>query len=78
MPKIIELKKSRNVKNLPLINALCCELGGITKISEICKCTPPSIVGWKRNGIPKARLMYLQLAYPNLKAWKHLKSQEVI
>ena len=73
MPKIVELKKARNVKNLSLFNALCSELGGITRISDICECTPPSVSGWKHYGIPKARLMYLQLAYPNLKAWKHLK-----
>lgn len=73
MPKITEQDKARNVKNLSLFKALCCELGGITRISEICECTPPSVFGWKYNGIPKARLMYLQLAYPNLKAWKYLK-----
>lgn len=66
-------KKTRNVKNVCLFIALCSELGGITRVSEICNCAPPSIYGWKKNGIPNARLMYLRLAYPNLKAWDYLK-----
>ena len=34
--------------------------------------TPPAISRWKRDGVPMARVPYLMLRFPKLKAWKGL------
>ena len=59
-------------KNLLLAKALIDELGGLTKVAGICKITAPSVFTWKIYGVPDARLMFLQLKYPNLNSWKLL------
>lgn len=42
-------------------------LGGTTAVAEIFGIEPPSVSEWKRrNHIPRARLMYLQLAHPDV------------
>lgn len=39
-------------------------LGGTSVVAELCDVKPPSVSGWRINGIPKARLMFLRLAKP--------------
>ena len=34
--------------------------------------TSPAISRWKRSGVPKSRVPYFMLKYPNLEAWKGL------
>jgi predicted aconitase len=50
------------------LNKEACEiievLGGTQAVSRICKVKPASVSGWKHDGIPDARLMYLKLAFP--------------
>lgn len=41
-------------------------LGGTTAVARIFDIRPPSVTEWKTEGIPKARLMYLKLAHPEL------------
>lgn len=41
-------------------------LGGTFEVARICEVQPPSVSEWRRNGIPKARLMYLRLARPEV------------
>lgn len=42
-------------------------LGGTSAVAEMCDIEPPSVSEWKkRNYIPKARLMYLKLARPDV------------
>ncbi|RWA55314.1 hypothetical protein AU476_07340 [Cupriavidus sp. UYMSc13B] len=46
-------------------NTVIDRLGGTSAVAKICEITAPSVHGWRENGIPKARLQYLRLAYPN-------------
>ena len=41
-------------------------LGGTSRVAELCNVKPPSVTGWKRHGIPRARLMYLQILRPDV------------
>lgn len=41
-------------------------LGGTYAVAKIFGIAPPSVSEWKRNGIPAARRMYLELKYPDL------------
>lgn len=38
-------------------------LGGTAEVARICKVRMPSVSDWKREGIPCARLMYLEVAF---------------
>lgn len=67
MAKIINTFKDKKAEEL------ITELGGVNAVARICKIASSSVSSWRKIGVPRARLMYLQLAYPNLKAWKHLK-----
>lgn len=41
-------------------------LGGTKKTAELCQVSPGAVSQWIRNGIPSARLMFLQLARPDV------------
>lgn len=41
-------------------------LGGTSAVAKMCEISPPSVAEWKWVGIPKARLMYLQLKRPDV------------
>lgn len=45
---------------------LISELGGTYAVARIFDIRPPSVTRWKVRGIPPARRMYLELAYPEL------------
>jgi hypothetical protein len=47
-------------------NTIIDRLGGPTKVAELCEIKVPSVCEWRHNGIPKARLMYLRLARPDV------------
>ena len=38
-------------------------LGGVAEVARIFKIAMPSVSGWKHEGIPDARMMYLKVAY---------------
>lgn len=57
-------KRNPSKKRDPLASAVIAELGGVAATARIFGITPPSIMGWLEKGIPGARLMYLDLAYP--------------
>lgn len=42
------------------------QLGGTFEVARLCEVQPPSVSEWRRNGIPKARLMFLRLARPEV------------
>lgn len=55
--------------NEPIISVseLIDRLGGTYATAELCEVAPPSVSEWKANNhIPKARLMYLRLARPEV------------
>jgi hypothetical protein len=41
-------------------------LGGTKAVATIFRIKPPSVSGWRKNGIPQARLDYLRVVYPHL------------
>ena len=41
-------------------------LGGTSRVAALCQVKPPSVSIWKRDGIPAARRMYLQLLRPDV------------
>ena len=41
-------------------------LGGTLAVAKLFRIKPPSVSGWRKNGIPSARMDYLMLAYPHL------------
>jgi hypothetical protein len=41
-------------------------LGGTAKVAQIFGIKMPSVSRWRKTGIPKARLMYLQVRYPKV------------
>ena len=41
-------------------------LGGTTEVARLCKVQPPSVSGWRNNGIPRARRQFLELLRPDV------------
>lgn len=41
-------------------------LGGTNEVARLCEVRPPSVSDWRHLGIPKARLMFLRLAKPEV------------
>ena len=41
-------------------------LGGVTETAKFFRIKPPSVCGWREHGIPSARLMYLEVARPDV------------
>ena len=41
-------------------------LGGPVAVGKLCEVTPQAVTQWRRDGIPRARRMYLQLLRPEL------------
>ena len=40
-------------------------LGGTMAVARICQIKPPSVCGWRKHGIPRAREQYLRLLKPS-------------
>lgn len=41
-------------------------LGGTNAVARLCDIEPASVSGWKRNGIPQARMQFLKLLRPDV------------
>ena len=41
-------------------------LGGTNAVAKLCNVKPPSVSGWREDGIPDARLMYLKVIRPHV------------
>lgn len=41
-------------------------LGGTAEVARLCEVEQPSVSEWKKRGIPRARLMFLKLARPEV------------
>ena len=41
-------------------------LGGTFRVAELCEVRPPSVSDWRKNGIPRARMMFLRIAKPEI------------
>lgn len=42
------------------------KLGGTAAVARLCKVKQPSVSEWRRYGIPRARLQYLELLRPDV------------
>lgn len=42
------------------------ELGGTAKVADLCEVSPAAVSQWRRDGIPRARRMYLKVACPDV------------
>lgn len=47
-------------------NYIIDSLGGTKAVAALFRIKPPSVSGWRKKGIPSARMDYLRLAYPDL------------
>lgn len=47
-------------------NEIIDALGGTFRVAELCEVKPPSVSDWRKNGIPRARLMFLRVARPEI------------
>lgn len=41
-------------------------LGGTSEIARLCQVSDPAVSQWRKSGIPRARLMFLRLAKPEV------------
>ena len=49
-------------------------LGGTSKTAQLCKVKDPSVSEWRRFGIPSARMMFIEIARPDI--FKKKKAKE--
>ena len=56
------------------IDDLITKFGGTRKLAKLCDVPDPVVSGWRKRGIPKARLMYLKLMRPDL--FEHVAGTE--
>lgn len=47
-------------------NEIIDALGGTFRVAELCEVKPPSVSDWRKHGIPRARLMFLRIAKPEV------------
>lgn len=51
-------------------------LGGTSEVARLCEIEPPSVSDWRKLGIPKARMMFLRLARPDVFARLDAQSKD--
>lgn len=54
-------------------NEIIDALGGTFRVAELCEVRPPSVSDWRKYGIPRARMMSLRIAKPEV--FKALEAQ---
>lgn len=54
-------------------NEIIDALGGTFRVAELCEVRPPSVSDWRKYGIPRARMMFLRIARPEV--FKKLDAQ---
>jgi len=47
-------------------NEIIDRLGGTNSVAEMCNVTKGAVSQWRNDGIPEARMMYLQLLHPEV------------
>ena len=47
-------------------NQVIDQIGGTSEVARICDVTVGAVSQWRTNGIPRARMMYLQVIRPDL------------
>lgn len=54
-------------------NEIIDALGGTFRVAKLCEVRPPSVSDWRKYGIPRARMMFLCIARPEV--FKKLDAQ---
>lgn len=66
-------------KRDPFASRVIAALGGPAATARIFGIKPPSVMGWLEKGIPPARLMYLDVAYPEvMRRARKVKNGDVV
>ena len=47
-------------------NQIIDALGGTNAVAELCKVTPQAVSQWRDDGIPRARMMYIEVVRPDI------------
>ena len=47
-------------------NQIIDALGGSGEVARLCEVSVSAVSQWRKDGIPRARLMYIQLAHPEI------------
>jgi hypothetical protein len=47
-------------------NRIIDDIGGTSAVADLCDVTTGAVSQWRENGIPKARLMFIRLARPDV------------
>lgn len=47
-------------------NQIIDALGGTNAVARLCECQPASVSGWRKDGIPKPRMLYLKAVRPEV------------
>jgi hypothetical protein len=47
-------------------NQIIDALGGTSETARLCEVQPASVSEWRKTGIPKARMMFIRLARPDI------------
>ena len=58
------MSKAPDVQHEVIDSLVIDRLGGAVATSRLCEVTPQAVSQWRRDGIPKARRMYLQVLRP--------------
>jgi len=56
-------------------NIIIDRLGGTSEVARLCGVKLPSVSEWRKQGIPKARLMYLKLLRPDVFEGVHVEEE---
>jgi DNA-binding transcriptional regulator YdaS (Cro superfamily) len=59
------------MENNEIINLL----GGTSKVSMLCEVSPAAVCQWRKNGIPKDRLIFLAATIEQLSLGKYTRKQ---
>jgi hypothetical protein len=57
---------AKSKKNAATASLIIDGLGGTSKVATLCETSPSAVAQWRENGIPRARLMFLKLARPDV------------
>lgn len=60
-----ENTKRVSKREMTQIKAVIKRLGGTVEVAKLLRCKHPAVSRWQHLGIPKARLMYLQVIRPD-------------
>jgi DNA-binding transcriptional regulator YdaS (Cro superfamily) len=56
-------------------NEIITILGGTGKVAKLCNVSPPAVAQWRKNGIPKDRLIFVAALIEKLSEGKYTRKQ---